>query len=145
MQQVMPMNNWIIELVFRFNREIVKAPHKWDIQALSGDEKTWMVKVLREEAQEFEDTSDPVHQVDALIDSVIFALGGLYRMGLSEMQAGSAISAVMHANFAKKAGQMARSIPGVPDAVKPEGWVPPEQAIAAILGVPYTPPVEASP
>lgn len=139
MQPVMPMNNWIIQLVYQFNREVVKVPFVPQVKALDGDEHDWMVRVLREEAQELEDTVNPVHQVDALVDSIIFACGGLYRMGLSEMQAGSVISAVMQANFAKKAGQLARSN-GVPDAAKPEGWVPPEQTIAAILGVPYTPP-----
>lgn len=136
MQPVMPMDNWIVKLIFQFNREVIKVPAVPKVKALDGDEHDWMVYVLREEAQELEDTVDPVHQVDALVDSIIFAFGGLYRMGLSEMQASAVVSAVMQANFAKKAGQLARSN-GIPDAVKPEGWVPPEQTIAAILGVPY--------
>ena len=75
-----------------------------------------------------------VDQVDALVDTVIFALGGLARLGLTEEQAEACFNAVMDANFEKKRGtKESRAVEGVADAIKPEGWVGPEQRIKAIL------------
>ena len=121
--------------IFRFNKEVVGIEPR-PLAAFSPAEKEWMVKVLMEEATELRDESPGiVDQVDALVDSVVFAIGGLYRLGLTSEQAQACIDAVMEANFSKKAGKLARSIEGVPDALKPEGWVGPEARIAKILGV----------
>lgn len=132
----------VVASIFRFNREIVKIGDR-ELKALPTPEMTWLAKCLTEEAGELEDAhfelgdkpeDELVSMVDACADSVIFAIGGLARMGLTEAQAILVLQAVMAANFEKKAGQKAgRAIAGVSDAVKPEGWVGPEARIKEIL------------
>ena len=119
--------------VFQFNREVVQLGNR-ALSMLTGDERAWLEKVLHEEATEFAVGDDLVEQVDALIDSVVFAIGGLARLGLTEEQAIACFNAVMDANFEKKAGQKAGRVFGsVQDAIKPEGWVGPEERIRQIL------------
>jgi len=123
----------LIDSVFKFNKEVVKI-ERLSIQVLEANELQWLVGVLKEEADELQEASTVVDQVDALIDCTIFALGGLYRLGLSNEQARDCFMAVMAANFQKKSGQKAsRVFDGVADAIKPEGWVPPEKRIAEVL------------
>lgn len=125
----------LINAVFRFNKEVVMIDRP-KIKALEKHEHAWLVGVLKEEADELSEAPTVVDQVDALIDSAIFAFGGLYRLGLSEEQAKDCFMAVMAANFDKKSGQKTgRIYEGVADAVKPEGWVGPEKRIADILNV----------
>lgn len=127
----------LVYSVFKFNREVVgikppKVPCKLD-----PDVQTWLCKALSEECKELSESHSAVDQVDALVDSIIFAVGGLTRMGLSEQQVADCMHAVMTANFSKKAGVKAERATGdVQDAIKPEGWVPPEARIAKILN-PY--------
>jgi predicted HAD superfamily Cof-like phosphohydrolase len=122
-----------LDSVFRFNREVVGIS-RFSPQFLVGSEAEWLEGVLKEEADEFTKATNTVDQVDALIDSVIFAIGGLARLGLSPSQARDCFSAVMAANFEKKAGQKAgRIFEGVKDAVKPDDWVGPEARIHSIL------------
>lgn len=123
----------LIDQVFKFNREVLMISRP-SIKLIEAPESTWLVGVLKEEAEEFEEATTVVDQVDALIDSAIFAFGGLYRLGLTEEQARDCFMAVMAANFDKKSGQKTgRIYEGVADAVKPEGWVGPEKRIADIL------------
>lgn len=123
----------VIDRVFTFNELIVKIK-KDRIQLLQGDELTWLMRVLAEETDELRVAQTTTDQVDALIDLTIFALGGLYRLGLSNQQAIDCFNAVMDANMEKRAGQkVGRVIGEVADAIKPEGWVGPEQRIAEIL------------
>lgn len=120
--------------VFDFNQNVLGIDPRLPL-ALAGNEKDWLVGCLHEEAEELEDSTDIVDQVDALVDSIIFATGGLYRLGLSVEQAEACVAAVMDANFQKKAGQKeGRIYEGVADAVKPEGWQSPETRIKEILG-----------
>jgi predicted HAD superfamily Cof-like phosphohydrolase len=129
------MSEAMIKNVFEFNKTVVGIPER-DLEPLGFEpgEKEWMVKALREEASELEESTDLINQVDALIDSIIFAIGGLYRLGLSKDQALGCFLAVMEANFKKKAGVKAgRAIEGVKDAIKPEGWESPEIRIHKIL------------
>lgn len=125
----------LFKRVFLFNEVVVKiAPRP--LKPLKPDEKDWLVMALREEATELADSTNLVDQVDALIDSIIFATGGLYRLGLTEEQALQCFHAVMDANFEKKAGQKPTRVVGdVADAVKPAGWVGPEERIGGILNV----------
>lgn len=125
----------MIDNVFRFNRDVIGIRPRRQAR-LDGDEREWMLKALSEEVIEFEDAINIVDQVDALLDLVIFALGGLYRMGLTEEQARQCFEHIMMKNYQKKAGQKAERATGdVADAVKPEGWVGPEAGLAKILGV----------
>lgn len=120
--------------VAEFNEKVVGIVPTNSPFPLMGKEVEWLQGVLCEEADEFADEKEVVGQVDALLDSVIFALGGLFRIGLTEEQVQQCFDAIMDANFEKKAGQKAgRVFEGVKDAVKPEGWVPPEARIEEIL------------
>lgn len=131
------MNNRIIMEVFDFNKFNVGVEER-SLGAYSKDERTWMHKVLTEEADELRDARHLVHQVDACIDSIIFALGGLYRLGLNPDQAERCFIAVMAKNKLKKPGQNAnRKVGDVKDAVKPDGFKGPEHDIARILGVSF--------
>ncbi len=122
--------------VFEFNQIIQQVPSRKP-EPLTGKEKDWLLTCLKEEADEFEIALDRVQQVDALIDSMIFAAGGLFRMGLTARQAEDCLNAVMDANFLKKTGQKeGRVFEGVVDATKPEGWTGPELRISQILGEP---------
>ena len=125
--------NHPVDRVFKFNREVVGVEELAHPQVLSVEESDWLHSALAEEVKEFDDgKGNLVEQVDACIDAAIFALGGLCRMGLTEDQARRCFDAVMDANFAKKAGvKGGRS--GAKDAVKPEGWIPPEERIWFIL------------
>ena len=120
--------------VFEFNRIIQQVEYR-DRVPLKNKEKQWLLTCLREEADEFDEALDRVQQVDALIDSMIFAAGGLFRMGLTARQAEDCMNAVMDANFQKKLGQKeGRVFEGVADATKPDDWVGPEMRISQILG-----------
>ena len=120
--------------IFEFNQIIQQVPSRKP-EPLTGKEKDWLLTCLKEEADEFEVALDRVQQVDALIDSMIFAAGGLFRMGLTARQAEDCLNAVMDANFLKKTGQKeGRVFEGVVDATKPEGWTGPELRISQILG-----------
>jgi predicted HAD superfamily Cof-like phosphohydrolase len=124
----------VINQVYFFNRSVVGIPQNKGSIHLSVQEQNWLVKVLREEATELEESPKTVDQVDALCDSIIFAIGGFCRLGLSEDQAVKCLTAVMEANLEKKAGQKkGREVEGVKDAIKPEGWKGPEERIEAIL------------
>jgi predicted HAD superfamily Cof-like phosphohydrolase len=119
--------------VFEFNQHIVGINPR-PTMALEPNEKKWLVGALHEEADELAASEAIEDQIDALVDSIIFSMGGLYRLGLTEAQAQACFHAVMDANFEKKAGQKAgRVVEGVKDAVKPEGWVGPEARIREIL------------
>lgn len=125
----------LISRVYAFNSEVVGVPER-PLGGLPAPEHEWLVHVLREEAQELGDATELPDMVDALVDSVIFAIGGLYRLGLTPGEAESCFHAVMDANFQKRSGQKSgRVFQGVSDAVKPEGWQDPKLRIAKILGV----------
>lgn len=123
----------IVWRVFKFNHMInagkSEAPGQIDFLT-----KEWLTKALEEELQEFREADTPEDSVDALIDLIIFACGGLYRAGLTHDQAKACFTAVLDANDAKKAGvKQNRAVAGVADAVKPSGWVDPKNTIALLL------------
>ena len=94
-------------------------------------------KCLREEVDEFElavTEGDFIGQVDAMIDSVYFAVGALYKLGLNADQINACMDQVHEANMAKRKGVNAKRGDGsAADAVKPEDWVSPEERIGQIL------------
>lgn len=138
--------NDIFERVAEFNRRIGVTPGR-PLRPLDPVEQEWLHGVLKEETKELTDawelwkTNQALNDLqgtvactDALVDLCIFAIGGLYRMGLDADEARACFHAVMDANFEKKAGQKAgREAEGVADAVKPEGWVGPEARMQEIL------------
>ena len=123
----------IVERVFKFNRMINAGKSEIPGQ-IDSSTKEWLTKALEEELQEFREASTPEDSVDALIDLIIFACGGLYRAGMTPDQAKACFTAVLDANDAKKAGvKQNRAVAGVADAVKPTGWVDPKNTIALLL------------
>jgi predicted HAD superfamily Cof-like phosphohydrolase len=126
--------------VIEFNR-LIGNHGKPEPQLPSEAEAKWIHEALNEEADEFleacEIEPNLVGAVDALIDSIYFAIGGLHRLGLTEEQMQKCFDAVHNANLTKKGGlNPNRTNDGtVADATKPEGWVGPEQKIREILNV----------
>ena len=123
----------IVERVFKFNHMISAGKSETPGQ-IDPSTKEWLTKALEEELQEFREANTPEDSVDALIDLIIFACGGLYRAGLTPDQAKACFTAVLDANDAKKAGvKQNRAVAGVADAVKPTGWTDPKNTIAFLL------------
>lgn len=120
-----------------FNTLALGIPQR-EIGLLDKGELDYALKAMREEAEEFalaHVNQDPVAAVDAVIDEIYFCIGFLRRMGLTPNQMRACFDAVHRANMEKKVGvQHKRGGEGVIDAVKPEGWVGPEEKIAKILG-----------
>lgn len=88
-------------------------------------------RFLHEELDEFTTaaaTGDIVGVADALADLIYVALGTAYKMGLPFDQIWEAVQA---ANMRKVPGQTKRG--NKVDAMKPEGWVGPEAAIARAI------------
>jgi predicted HAD superfamily Cof-like phosphohydrolase len=125
----------MIQSVYDFNRQVVGVPRR-PLTPLEDTEHQWLVAALREEADELEKAQgDLVESVDAVIDSIIFAIGGLCRMGLTPNQAKACFDAVMVCNSMKVAGKKpSRDFGDTQDAVKPADWVGPEDNIRRILG-----------
>lgn len=83
------------------------------------------LECMREELEEFEDavrTQDLAAQLDALIDLVYFAKGTANMLGFGPVWV-KAWDEVQRANMSKKRGSTKRG--HAVDAVKPEGWTPP--------------------
>lgn len=83
------------------------------------------IAFLREELTELETATTPEDVVDALIDLCVVAIGTL---DLYDVDAYTAWNKVHKANMSKKVGVKAsRPNPlGLPDLIKPEGWVGPD-------------------
>jgi len=92
---------------------------------------------LLEEAEEFAEAyqkDDMVEAVDAVCDSIYFAYGILYKMGISEEKFNDIFSVIHNANMNKKLGtKKGREGYDAFDATKPEGWVAPEDQILEVL------------
>ena len=123
-----------IAKIVKFNKEVLGISVENPPKPFRPGELLWLLKALREEVQELEDAPNLVEQVDALIDTSIFAIGGLVRLGLTEMQIRECFDIVMDANFRKRVGQKAgRVVEGVTDAVKPDDWVGPEALLQEVI------------
>jgi len=85
------------------------------------------VKFLQEELDELNSAENPEDVVDALIDLCVVAIGTLDSFGVNSYDAWDE---VLKANMAKKTGVKAtRPNPlGLPDLIKPEGWVGPDHS-----------------
>lgn len=137
----MQQKSSIVERVFDFNEQVVGVDVD-DLAPMSPTEAKWLASAFREEADELVDASwsgdtgfeddTVVDQVDACLDTAIFAIGGLARIGLTREQAEACFHAIMDANFEKKAG-VKEGREGAKDAIKPEGWIGPEARIKEIL------------
>jgi len=70
-----------------------------------------------------------VNELDRAIDIVIFSIGKMFKMGLSQEQVEECFNIVNSANMAKIGA--AKSKEG--KQLKPEGWEPPEDKLQVIL------------
>lgn len=124
--------------VLYFNRTVLQITRNKP-QLLEAKELFWLLGALAEEITELETAHlgehDLAKSVDALIDLIYFAIGGLYRLGLDEMLIAECFGTVHQANLQKKLGvKPTRPQDGsVADAVKPEGFEDPVGRIRAIL------------
>lgn len=122
--------------VIDFNQQVLKIQPRIQ-RPLSFPEFEITVKALKEETEEFITSSkeaDYIGQIDALIDLQYFAMGALYKLGLTADQINRCCSAVHSANMEKKLGiKPSRGDGSAADAIKPEGWEAPEARIGAIL------------
>lgn len=128
----------MFDAVEEFNRLVVKVPER-EIGPLSPGEAEWLLNALNEEQGELQDAhneGDVVGQVDALIDTIYFAMGGLTRLGLTHEQSKKCFDLVHSKNMTKAGGVKAeREVKAELDAYKPEGWEAPEEGIKEILGM----------
>ena len=126
----------IFSMVEEMNRKIVKVPVREVGPIEDSKEVGYLIGCLREEIDEFEEAIDQdfIGQIDALIDLIYFAAGGLTRMGIPSALSEQIFAAVHDANMTKRNGvKTERSISHELDAVKPEGWVGPEERIIKLV------------
>lgn len=119
-----------------FNQKVLGiAPREKNM--LNESEFDISIECLQEEVREFMEahiSGDFIGCIDAIVDLRYFAVGVLYKLGLTAEQIEQIDQAVHDANMQKKLGKKEGRGDGVAaDAVKPEGWVSPEERIAAIL------------
>lgn len=118
--------------VVEFNREILRIPPP-QLRLLPSHQAEMLIKQLREEITEFEEAhaeDNLVGCIDALIDLVYFAFGGLYKKGVNDEDFHNVFAIVHTQNMLKKKGIVEkRKVHGVEDAVKPADWQPPELLI----------------
>jgi len=129
--------NGFAESVVEFNETLLGIQRPTKPQCLSPEMFEHLANCLNEELDEFTDAhyvENLVGAVDALIDLMYFAVGGLHKMGLTPDQMTRIGQVVHHANMKKRQGVIERRGDGsVPDATKPTDWVAPEQLILQIL------------
>ena len=125
-----------VDQVVAFNKDVLKIDQR-EVDMLKQNEFEISMKCLQEELDEFEEAfkaGDVIGCIDAIIDLKYFAVGVMYKMGLTPETMNQCMTAVHEANMEKKLGVVAkRATEGAADAVKPVGWVSPEERIANIL------------
>lgn len=112
---------------FHITFSLPAPPHPHFISAEHVERRS---RWIREELEEFARASTLVEQVDAMIDVVYLALGGLVEMGVRP----DAVFRIVHeANMAKlwADGRPRHHSDG--KISKPAGWVPPDARIFAEL------------
>ena len=123
--------------VVEFNREVLGIVKRFVICLPDKDVTDLTLHQLREEADEFEsacNSQDSIEAVDALIDSIYFALGALYKIGLDEESYDKIFTTVHEANMLKARGKKeGREGYNATDAIKPKGWISPEEIIEEIV------------
>lgn len=127
----------MIAEIYQFNNECLNLPERpLNPLTFKQGEFEFTKGAFLEEIEEMQqgyDQQDIVKMVDSVLDLCYFAVGALRRMGVSEDQARACFLAIHNANMTKKKGANATRGNFADDAVKPEGFVPPDQAIAHIL------------
>ena len=119
--------------VVEFNREIIGIQPR-SLGLLDDEQVMFIEKAIMEELEEFisaTESGDMIGAIDALLDGMYFAIGALYKMGLTVDQMEKCMTVIHEANMKKTKGRTKRD--NDLDATKPEGWVSPEEAIGRIL------------
>jgi predicted HAD superfamily Cof-like phosphohydrolase len=101
----------------------------------SPKSRAFRVMWMLEELGEAYDKGDTVGCVDAIMDMIYFAIGGLVRSGLSVEQSIESFKAVHAVNMQKKIGvkKGREQHSNVVDAIKSSDVIPAEKAITEIL------------
>jgi len=132
------MSNTVVDSIVTFNQRILEIDQR-PVGMMNVEEVEHTLDCLNEEVDEFSlaaSMSDVVLSIDSLIDLIYFAVGAMYKFGLTKEQIEECILAVHEANMTKRRGVVERrAVDGAADAVKPEGWQSPENRIAKILGI----------
>jgi predicted HAD superfamily Cof-like phosphohydrolase len=125
-----------VEAVVEFNHKLLGIEPR-AIAPMSDNEVKHLMKALREEVEELGDghaQEDVIECVDALVDIMYWSIGGLHKLGLTPEQILACCQIVHEQNMEKKQGKVAsRAQEGVPDAVKPQGWVSPQERMGKLL------------
>ena len=121
--------------VRRFHMEVLGGatlPTEPGVRMLSAERRMYAMKHLREESEEFAGAETVEDQADALVDIAYVALGRLLEMGILP---DATFDAVHEANMRKTAGLNPQRPDNPHDAIKPEGWTPPdlERALSVSL------------
>lgn len=130
------VNSDIIDWIFDFN-ELVIGTGDVELNCLTQKQFDWTTRFVHEElddefAQAFL-AQDIVGMVDAIGDMIYGGMGTFKKMGLTRKQVRQVFAAIHAANMTKRRGNKGRG--SDEDAVKPEGFVPPEEVIAQILNL----------
>lgn len=126
----------MFEKVAKFNKELIGIDRQPGAVEDRG-EFDFMVGTIDEEKLELIeafDEGDFIKALDATADLIYFATGFFTRMGIGPKTAQKICYAVHDCNMQKVAGKKsAREVTHDLDAVKPAGWVGPEERIMEIL------------
>lgn len=127
------MKDWLTK-VSKFCSDVVGLPAPNGPRVLSSDRLEFYIGAVNEELDEFvkaTNEGDIGEAADALIDLTYFTLGRLYEMGVP---ADVVFMDVHVANMTKKRGvKPERRVQHKDDAMKPEGWKPPDHSWLAHL------------
>ena len=116
----------IIKDIYEFNEKVRGAKQPSQPTQLSPDDHISRAAFMGEEVLEFTEARTPEEELDALIDVIYFAVGGMYDLGLSVEQAHDAIRKVHAANMSKVSGKKKGRNVKTKDAAKPKEWVEPD-------------------
>ncbi|MEA3391385.1 MAG: hypothetical protein U9Q91_00240 [Candidatus Marinimicrobia bacterium] len=128
----------MFKTVEEFNKEIIGIDRDRP-QQLEAKEFEWLIGAFEEEIIELNDAraeGNIVDQIDAIMDLIYFACGGITRMGVKHEMATNIFNIIHEANMQKARGKKeGRAVDFELDASKPEGWQAPEERIRKIMGI----------
>ena len=127
----------MIKEIYEFNKKVIGIDEP-KTRLLNTSEREWLITALNEEIEELKtawENESLIDSIDAILDLTYFAIGGLVRQGLKPSQIEACFNAIHHANMSKAKGvkQGRENFDGVGDAIKPEGWMSPEEKMKTII------------
>lgn len=126
----------IFEMVEQFNKQVIGIDRMGMCSIQDESEMKFLVGSIREELEEYKEAhgQDFIAEIDALMDLIYFAAGGLTRMGVPHQLSTAIFKAIHTSNMTKSKGKKEnREVTHDLDAIKPDGWLSPERAIAKLL------------